>query len=322
MSSSPLLSVIVPIYNSEKYIAACLDSIAKQSIPGLEVICVDDGSTDRSGVLTAEFVKKDPRFRVIHQDNRGRSAARNTGIDLASGRYIAFIDSDDTVGGKNGATGEEFNILVRSMEEGDNVDFANGNLDIVYEVNQHLEEPDRNYYKLPFSGLKTLTGTDILGMHCSVCTKVYRKSVIDRYQLRFPEELNYEDAYWHFCFSAVGPRCIGVSDTVYTYYRHPSGIMNTTFSSENTQLAFQHVKIAEATYHFFEKNQLVSENIAFLQTMFEMYYRLALFYSPKHDALYVMWATGDILRKLDMDTSGCPVLEDLKQGKVEASALQ
>lgn len=322
ISNSPLLSVIVPIYNCEKYVVACLESIAKQSIFDMEVICVDDGSIDQSGALTDEFVKKDARFRVIHQENKGLSGARNTGLDVASGQFVIFIDSDDMVGGKNGATGEEFNALIRAMGDGDEgVDFAFGDIDIVYEANRNLEKSDRDYYKFPFVGCKTLTGTDALNMHCSAWSKCFRKSVIDRYRLRFPEGLNYEDAYWHLCFSTVGPRCKGVADTVYTYYRRPSGIMNETFSSKNTQRAFQHVRIAEAVYLFFEKNQLVSTNIVLLQKAFEAYYRFATYHSPQHDILYVMWATGDILRKLDMDTAGSPLLDSLKRGTIETAPI-
>lgn len=319
--NSTLLSVIVPIYNCEKYVTACLESIAKQSVSEMEVICVDDGSTDGSRALAEEFAKTDERFCVIHQDNKGLSGARNTGLDVAKGRFIIFVDGDDIVGGKDGATGEEFNELISAMGEGEDIDFAFGDIDIVYEANRDWESSDRDYYKLPFTGLQTLKGTEALSMHCSVWSKCYRKSVIDRYQLRFPEGLNYEDAYWHMCFVAVGPRCMGLSTKVYTYYRRPCGIMNETFTSKSTQRAFQHVKIMEAAYRFYEKNNFVYKNIALLQKAFENCYHFAVHHSPQYDTLYVMWATGDILRKLDVDTSGSPLLESLKRGTIEIGSV-
>lgn len=91
------ISIIVPVYNSEKCISDCLVSIINQQYKNLEIICVDDGSTDSSGRILDEFAHKDSRIRVIHKENGGASAARNTGINLATMPIIAFVDSDDTI---------------------------------------------------------------------------------------------------------------------------------------------------------------------------------------------------------------------------------
>lgn len=90
-----LISVIVPIYNAEKYITYCLESIRAQTYRNLEVLMVDDGSTDGTAALLDGFARKDSRFKAIHQPNGGESAARNTGLDAATGKYINFVDSDD-----------------------------------------------------------------------------------------------------------------------------------------------------------------------------------------------------------------------------------
>ena len=93
----PLVSIIVPVYNVEKYLQDCLESLARQNYPALEIILIDDGSTDSSGKMCDEFAQKDPRFKVVHQANGGLSNARNHGIQLAQGEYLTFVDSDDTV---------------------------------------------------------------------------------------------------------------------------------------------------------------------------------------------------------------------------------
>lgn len=92
-----LISVIIPVYNDEKYIKKCLSSIANQTFKNIEVIVVDDGSTDKSGKICEEFKSKDNRFKVIHKGNRGVSDSRNKGLDEASGDYICFVDSDDWI---------------------------------------------------------------------------------------------------------------------------------------------------------------------------------------------------------------------------------
>lgn len=89
------ISVIVPVYNCEKYITRCLDSITSQTFTDFECIVVDDGSSDRSSAICDKYAEQDARFSVIHQKNDGMSVARNAGIDTCNGEWIAFVDSDD-----------------------------------------------------------------------------------------------------------------------------------------------------------------------------------------------------------------------------------
>jgi len=97
MHDAPLISVIVPIYNNEKFLPKCIDSILAQTYSHLEIILVDDGSADSSGEICDQYAQKEARVKVIHQQNQGISAARNAGIAAAKGEYISFIDSDDWV---------------------------------------------------------------------------------------------------------------------------------------------------------------------------------------------------------------------------------
>ena len=92
-----MISVILPVYNIEKYIDACMTSLLNQTLQDFELLVVNDGSTDNSGAKCLEWSKKDSRIRLIEQENQGLSEARNSGLKVASGEYIAFIDPDDTV---------------------------------------------------------------------------------------------------------------------------------------------------------------------------------------------------------------------------------
>ena len=94
---TPLISVIIPVYNVEKYLHRCLDSVIAQTYQNLEIICVDDGSIDDSGKICDQYAVRDARIKVIHQENQGPSAARNRGLDATEGEYIAFVDSDDYI---------------------------------------------------------------------------------------------------------------------------------------------------------------------------------------------------------------------------------
>lgn len=93
----PLISIIVPVYNTEKYLKKCVDSLVCQTYRHLEIILVDDGSTDKSGLICDEYARQDDRIRVIHRDNSGAAASRNAGLDMATGDYVGFVDSDDWV---------------------------------------------------------------------------------------------------------------------------------------------------------------------------------------------------------------------------------
>lgn len=97
MERLPLVSVIVPVYRAEQYLAECLNSLLEQTYTNLEILLVDDGSPDRSGEICDQFAAKDPRVIVIHKPNGGVSSARNAGLDAARGEYVSFVDSDDTV---------------------------------------------------------------------------------------------------------------------------------------------------------------------------------------------------------------------------------
>ena len=92
-----LISVIIPVYNSEKFLNRCVDSVLKQSYKELDIILIDDGSSDKSGEMCDQYAQMDKRVRVIHQKNRGVSAARNSGLDVAIGDYCTFVDSDDYI---------------------------------------------------------------------------------------------------------------------------------------------------------------------------------------------------------------------------------
>ena len=91
----PIVSVIIPVYNAEKFLKQCLNSVISQTLKEIEIICVDDGSTDNTNAILKAFSEKDQRITVIHQQNAGAGAARNNGLRRAKGKYLSFLDADD-----------------------------------------------------------------------------------------------------------------------------------------------------------------------------------------------------------------------------------
>lgn len=127
------LSVVVPVYNVEEYLKRCVDSIINQNYPNIEIILVDDGSKDSSGKICDILAAKDKRIKVIHQSNGGLSAARNTGIDNATGDYIDFLDSDDEL------LPNVFNDLIPLLEQ--------NNLDIMIYASQKIKKRENKKRK-------------------------------------------------------------------------------------------------------------------------------------------------------------------------------
>ena len=97
MSASPLISIIIPVYNVKQYLRKCADSVLRQTYRHLEIILVDDGSTDSSGEMCDRLARQDDRIRVVHKRNAGLGMARNSGLDIAKGEFVMFVDSDDFV---------------------------------------------------------------------------------------------------------------------------------------------------------------------------------------------------------------------------------
>lgn len=181
---NPEISVIVPVYKVEKYLAECLDSIAAQDFKAWECILVDDGSPDGSGAICDEYARRDSRFVVIHQENAGLSAARNAGMRVARGRYFSFIDSDDWVAPNFLST------LLRLLVDND-ADVSQVNL---YFTDKKGDRPRR----VP-RDMTVFEGEDVLfellvdtTVPSYACTKLFRREVATT---GFPVGKNFEDIY-------------------------------------------------------------------------------------------------------------------------------
>ncbi|MQA93828.1 MAG: glycosyltransferase [Streptosporangiales bacterium] len=183
---APRLSVVVPIYNVESYLEACLASIASQSLRELQIVCVDDGSTDASAAIAEDFASRDARFTVLRRPNAGLGAARNVGAAHADGDYLAFADSDDVV------PGTAYELMIDTLETTGS-DFATGNVHRLWSsgIDQsplHLRPLGRA------ARLRTHVTRDRLLLYDRLApNKVFRRPFWDRHRLAFPEGVLYED---------------------------------------------------------------------------------------------------------------------------------
>jgi len=222
------LSIVIPVYGVESTLDRCLKSVVEQSFADYEVILVDDGSTDRSPQLCDEWAGKDPRIKVVHQQNGGLSAARNTGIELSQGDYITFIDSDDYIGEGT------LEAVMSRLDDG---------IDLI-------EYPIWRFYGAPHQSLLQLTDTtydDIADYwldgqaydHTYACNKVYRRRLFD--DVRFPVGRVFEDAYTLPRLLRKVRRVATTSAGCYYYCWNAKGITSTAQGNELRQLLDAHL---------------------------------------------------------------------------------
>ena len=183
------VSVIVPVYKTEKYLKECIDSIRNQTLKDIEIICIDDGSPDKCGEMLESFAKEDKRIKVFHQKNAGVSTARNKGIELATGEYLKFVDSDDTIADKtceisyNKAKAQDADVLIHDMGK-----------------NKILKKPV----------------FDILTLTCWRC--LYRREFINRENVRFKIDLKYaEDQTFNLTCFPKANKIVLTDDALYNY---------------------------------------------------------------------------------------------------------
>ena len=254
---NPLISIIVPVYNVEDYLKACLDSIINQTYKNLEIILVDDGSIDESGKICDEYAAKDNRVKVIHNENRGVSHSRNCGLDIAKGEYILFIDSDDTV--KNNYVFE----MVKEVREKD-YDLIVSNIIDVFDTESRIRikniEGLTGDIRKDFYKLRMLLRVPVV--------KLYKKSIINKYNIRFSENMKVsEDQVFNFEYYSQIKSYKFIDYSGYNYFHRKVFSLSKSFD----QKAFcSQIKKLQLEKRFFENNNVINKEYIYTNSCLEI----------------------------------------------------
>lgn len=218
-----LISVIIPVYNVEAYLARCIDSVLAQTYANLEILLVDDGATDTSGAICDEYAARDSRIRVIHKANGGLSDARNAGLEACRGEYVVFIDSDDYISPLHiqnlweALSAHDADIAVSDFLVSESSDAAfrsEKTQTLCYTTQEALREM---FYAKAFS--------------CSACGKLYRKAVFG--QVRFPKGMLFEDLYTIPRVTQNASRVVFSDDVTYCYFQRSGSIVHSGISTRH-----------------------------------------------------------------------------------------
>ena len=239
------VSIIVPVYNTEEYLKKCLDSLINQTLEEIEIICVNDGSTDNSGKILKSYAKKDERIKVLEQENLKQGSARNNGVRVAQGEYIGYVDSDDWV------DLDYFEELYNSAKKYD--------ADIALATNIRVGN-GKSKKRINITEEKLYT---VLQDKFDVCkqaknecptNKIYRKSFLEKNNILWPENVYCEDKIYTLKAVYWANSIVTVPDIKYYYFRNPKSTVNTKFPQHSKKLINDKIAARREVLYFLKNN--------------------------------------------------------------------
>lgn len=228
MKLSPVVSIIVPVYNAEKYLRRCIDSVLAQTYQDFELLLIDDGSKDSSGAICDEYAKKVTRVKVFHKENGGVSSARNVGLDNAKGEYITFVDADDWI------KPLYLEHLLRGIEKSDMVIayatvFRENDNEGVEEKYLEHDITDKNF--------SLLFEENAMSWHTSPWSKLYKRKIIETHRFRFEVDVHLgEDAIFLYSYMLQTRKIKVVCHTDYCYMSEVIGSLTKRTNALQSEL--------------------------------------------------------------------------------------
>ena len=252
------ISIIIPVYNAEEYLYECLDSLINQTMKNTEIICIDDGSTDNSYEILSEYAAKDNRFIILQQENKGAGAARNKGMEIAKGEFLAFLDADDFFEhdmleitlNKIEKTQADFVIFNSNQFDDKTKQFVDSDWFVIYDF--FPNEETFNYSQISGNIFKSIVGW--------AWDKLYRTSFVKKHNLKFQEQRTTNDAL--FVFSALflaSKISLLKNDKKLVHHR-----INNSFSLENTRS-----KSWMCSFFYMESQYFKGTNLFFIKRKIE-----------------------------------------------------
>ncbi len=320
--TKPRISIIIPCYNVEKYLRQCLDSVIDQTLQDIEIICINDGSTDSTLQILEEYAQLDGRIKVISQENQGQSVARNKGLEIATGEFIAFIDSDDYL-----LSEKAFEKALKNFTN--DIDFVNFEifLNIEQGVKTKIKDKDINP---KLSGKIKICENIMSQTPVYACNKIFRKSIIDKFVLRFPEGLLFEDCVFTYSYLAISNYGYYLNDKFYSYLIRKGSTMNSL--KKNNKKGIDHIYCMKELFNFYYKNNLIVSYKYFFESLFIQYIKLAIKYSLLYlpqilkeslqIAQYIVEQTGDLYEKSRIEKIANNRIYKIKELKIYKRVMQ
>ncbi|WP_189645208.1 glycosyltransferase [Pectobacterium aquaticum] len=288
---TPLLSVIVPVFNAEKYLDKCLLSIINQTFEDIEIVCIDDGSTDRSLSILLKYSALDNRIKVISQRNSGIAYTRNVGLKNSTAKYITFVDSDDYI---------ELNTYEYALAffQDPHIDIVHWGVNLVKENENAITYSDE-YTTHKFTGKKEINSHIIKKMDVYLWNKIIKKEIIIDNDIQFPSGLLYEDHVFLLMYLIYSNNIYFIKEKLYYYISHQSSIMNGVLKkSDKSQ---DQLDCFKYFFNYMKNKDRLVENkeiiIDYLQHVIGFTYE----FSKKENIKKLLEKSRDIMLELELD---------------------
>ena len=269
----PKISIVIPVYNVEKYLAECLDSVVNQTMRDIQIICVNDGSPDNSRAILQEYAEKDARIEIIDKPNGGLSSARNAAYPHIRGKYALFVDSDDWI---------ELDLCEKTYHKAEETDTP-------VTVFFHRDEGDRDFSSMynPITPGEKTTQEDKLSLldYPMAWSKLWRTDFLLGNKLYFPEGLCFEDNLVHWQAVTLADKISVVPERLY-HYRHSPGSITQTRGEHGMHIVPIYNKmydyLVESGYYAVYRKKFISMKLC---AWYSHYCRLSSFIKPKFAAM-------------------------------------
>ncbi|MBS5292123.1 MAG: glycosyltransferase [Sutterella wadsworthensis] len=303
-TSSMKISIILPVYNVAPYLIECLDSIRAQTYSNIEVIALDDGSTDESLSMLREYAESYPALQVVSLEHKGVSVARNYGIELAAGGYIFFLDPDDKIVPTAIETlmkkvvGGRFDLVCFGADR-----LIDGTGELVPHTRYRDEELEREeVYKAPYQ------------INESVCFKFYRRELLLAKDIRFVPGHFYEDVSFHWKCLLSAERIVFTSESLYLYRLRPNSTM-TNSVIKKSGMAVHHLYELEEIYRFMKVQKLFENNQPLFASILERYVESGYKFLAAEDKSEYVEETKRLVAKTGIEPHRFTLCYDLVHGK-------
>lgn len=260
------ISVIIAVYNTEKYLEKSVRSVMGQTYRDLNIICVNDGSTDGSLDILRRLQKEDSRIVIVDKPNGGMGDARNAGLKMADSEWIAFVDSDDFI------EPDAFEKVSHAF--GANPDMIHFGTSVVQEEGFTYRSTNKKYFDIRFSGLVEIDGDIIMKSDVVIWNKFFRRSILDRYDIHF-EDIYYEDFAFTLQYMFSIRTVYYIEDRLYNYVRHPESVMGRTYA--RSARTINHMSAMRHVLTYLEQRGMVNEkNERALANLFAKSYKFTV----------------------------------------------
>lgn len=305
MNAPPVVSVVVPVYNMEKYLGRCLDSLIGQSLGDIEIVCIDDGSTDGGPEILAGYAARDGRVKVFSQPNQGVAAARNAALERMTGRYLASVDPDDWL------EPQALALAAGLMDEDPELDYVDWSSRIVYADDRRPADADEfeAVYQVKYEGRRAVDAEVRLNTVANVCNKMLKTALIRRFGLDFPGHPVGEDGGFWYKFAAHAAFGYYLDEPLYNYYR---GRGDSATVREQPELNW--LSVFEDLYAHCRRQGLLNEGErTFLARIFLNMYRRD--FAAARDRRAVRKRAVQIARESDLPNLPDNIVKCLKAGR-------